>query len=326
MNHISRENGKHSFGAKKGSIVLEISKTYGLKDRKLLGASKDMQIVDHSATAQIEEILTHSQITCMVSLPLTHMGQRMLNRDAFAQLGPPCLCVLALTQLDDQSFIGQDTHTASFGTGGALCLQGALVTGLFRKVNHSPWHKRHVLRSRTLDRLALPVQDKGLLLKTLPLTNWPGFAIHFQFFGALANQMTTQIGSVNVQFLQRHLLPVQILADRFGPIGFGFIGRRDSHSSDQTSIQVVKHVAFISIHEQAATFASMTHLLIFDTDPSIFGYPFEQARFPLFIDLDILRFDLLDTDTYDGLLIFTAFVAIKCAWLGELPGSTSIFG
>jgi len=37
----------------------------------------------------------------------------------------------------------------------------------------------------------------------------------------------------------------------------------------------------------------MTHLRIFDTDPSIFGYPFEQARFPLFIDLDILRFDLL---------------------------------
>jgi hypothetical protein len=53
------------------------------------------------------------------------------------------------------------------------------------------------------------------------------------------------------------------------------------------------HVAFISIHEQAATFASMTHLLIFVTDPSIFGYAFEQARFPLFIDLDILRFDLL---------------------------------
>ena len=33
-----------------------------------------------------------------------------------------------------------------------------------------------------------------------------------------------------------------------------------------------------------------------------------------------------DTDSYDGLLMFTAFVAIKCAWLGEILGPTSFFG
>ncbi len=33
-----------------------------------------------------------------------------------------------------------------------------------------------------------------------------------------------------------------------------------------------------------------------------------------------------DTDSHDGLLMFTAFVAIKYAWLGELSGPTSFFG
>jgi hypothetical protein len=87
---------------------LEISKTYGLKDRKLLGASKDMQIVDHSATAQIEEILTHSQITCMVSLPLTHMGQRMLNRDELARLcNTPPILRSAREPVDNSNRLGQ---------------------------------------------------------------------------------------------------------------------------------------------------------------------------------------------------------------------------
>jgi hypothetical protein len=39
-----------------------------------------------------------------------------------------------------------------------------------------------------------------------------------------------------------------------------------------------------------------------------------------------LQQSLCHTHSYDGLLMFTAFVAIKCAWLGELPGSTSYFG
>ena len=37
----------------------------------------------------------------------------------------------------------------------------------------------------------------------------------------------------------------------------------------------------------------MAHLPIFATSAPIFGNPFDQARFPVLINLHILRFDLL---------------------------------
>ena len=184
-----------------------------------------------------------------------------------------------------------DADTASLGTAGALSLQRALSTGVFGKVDHPTRDKGHLLLGRTTDDLPLPVQHKGLLVKALPLANRPGFTIELQLLGALTNQMTTQIGSIDVQFLEKNLLPIQIRADRFSYSGFGHIGWGEAHRSDEACIQIMKHVPFVSIHSHTPTLAPMTHLSIFGTNPSVLGDSFDQAGFPRLIDLHILLFD-----------------------------------
>ncbi len=56
-----------------------------------------MQIVDHGATAQIEEILAHSAIPSASPLPSTNMGKCMLNGHALAQFGSPLRSLLTLS-------------------------------------------------------------------------------------------------------------------------------------------------------------------------------------------------------------------------------------
>jgi hypothetical protein len=46
-----------------------------------------VQIVDHCATAKIEEILARSAIAGSSALPPTNMSKRMFNSHAFAQFG-----------------------------------------------------------------------------------------------------------------------------------------------------------------------------------------------------------------------------------------------
>ena len=126
--------------------------------------------------------------------------------------------------------------------------------------------------------------------------------------------MTTQIGSIDVQFLEKNLLPIQIRADRFSYSGFGHIGWGEAHRSDEACIQIMKHVPFVSIHSHPPTLAPMTHLSIFDTTPSVLGDSFDQAGFPRLIDLHILLFDLL-SNFQRGLSQIGLFL-----WQGLHPG------
>src|SRR5260370_42504732 len=58
-----------------------------------------------------------------------------------------------------------DADTTTPETGGALGFQRAVGPGLFGKVDDTPGHKRHFLRSRTANDLPFPIQGKGLLVK-----------------------------------------------------------------------------------------------------------------------------------------------------------------
>src|SRR5260370_12925212 len=60
---------------KKSSGVLKLS-------RKALGTSQDVQIMDNSTSAQIEEILAQPAITSTSPLPPTHTRAIMLNRNS----------------------------------------------------------------------------------------------------------------------------------------------------------------------------------------------------------------------------------------------------
>jgi len=52
-----------------------------------LGTDQDVQIVDDSTAAQIEEILPQPSIARASSLPSTNMSEGMLDRYSFAQFG-----------------------------------------------------------------------------------------------------------------------------------------------------------------------------------------------------------------------------------------------
>src|SRR5215470_15932273 len=152
-----------------------------------------------------------------------------------------------------------NAHTASFNTGGALGFQGTLSAHLFGEMDYTARNKGHFLLGGTLDDLSFPVQNESLLVKTVAVANWPGFAIDFQFVAALTNQMATQISPINMQFLQGSRLLSQIFADRFGDTGFRRIRRSDSYCSDEAGIQIVEHMPLVSIDAHTATFAAMTH-------------------------------------------------------------------
>src|SRR5260370_16270095 len=186
-----------------------------------------------------------------------------------------------------------DADTASLGTGGALSLQRALGTGVFGKVDHPTRDKGHLLLGRTPDDMPLPVQRKGLIVKALPRANRPSFTIDLQLVRALPNQTTTQIGPIDVPFLERNCLPLQIRADGWGHTGFGYIGWGDTHRSDEAGIQIMKHMPFVSIYPHTATFAPVTHLPIFDTDASVLGDSFDQAGFPHLTHLPTFPLDPL---------------------------------
>src|ERR1700687_2462622 len=141
-----------------------------------------------------------------------------------------------------------DAHTASFGTGGTLCFQGTLGTGLFREMDQRTSNKGHLLLSRAADDLPFPVQDKGLFVKLFAFAHWPGFAVDRKLIATFAHQMAAQIGPIDVQFLYSDLLPLQVLADRWRDTGFRSIGWSEAHSTDETGIQVVQHMAFVAIH------------------------------------------------------------------------------
>src|SRR6266700_714066 len=63
----------------------------------LLRASQYMQIVDDRTSAQIEEILAHTSIASMASLPPANMGKGMLNGHPFTEFSPSLWRLLALT-------------------------------------------------------------------------------------------------------------------------------------------------------------------------------------------------------------------------------------
>jgi hypothetical protein len=64
--------------------------------RKQLGTSQDVQIVDHGTATHIEEILAQTAIASAPPLPVTDVGQGMLNRHPLAQFAASVRRLLAL--------------------------------------------------------------------------------------------------------------------------------------------------------------------------------------------------------------------------------------
>src|SRR5579859_6341406 len=72
-------------------------------------------------------------------------------------------------------------------------------------------------------------------------------------------------------------------------MGFWDIGWGNAHRADEARVQVMQDMAFVPINQHTPTFAPMTHLRIFNANPSVFCDSFDQTLFSFFIHLHILR-------------------------------------
>ena len=82
-------------------------------------AGDDVEVVDDGDAAQIKQVLADAAVAGAPSLPVAHVGQGVLDLDAFAQLGAPFRGVLALAQFGQQCLVGVDGHAAPVAAGGA---------------------------------------------------------------------------------------------------------------------------------------------------------------------------------------------------------------
>ena len=143
--------------------------------------------------------------------------------------------------------------------------------GLSRLTAHldSLWATQH---------LALPVHDKGRLGKEGAFSHRPGLAENLQLRTALADQDARQVSPVNVQLLERDPLLLEIALDPFCDACLRSVGRCDADRDYQFRVEIAHHVAFVAVHTHAAALASVTHLGVFQADPTVFGHTFCERR------------------------------------------------
>jgi hypothetical protein len=78
-------------------------------------AGDDVEVVDDGDAAQVEQVLAGAEVAGAPALPVSDVGQGVLDLDAFAQLGASFRGVLALAQFGQQRFVGVDGHATLGG-------------------------------------------------------------------------------------------------------------------------------------------------------------------------------------------------------------------
>jgi hypothetical protein len=186
---------------------------------KHLGTSQTMQRVDDGAPAHIEEIRAQTTGTGAPSLPVTHRSQRLLDGHPFAEFRPSLRSLLAFASFDEQGFIRMDADTAPFGTGGAWLFQRTLRARLCGKMDHATGHTGHLVLSWAPNDLPLPIEEKGVRGNMGAPAHRPRCARHLQIVAAFPHHMTPEIRPIDLQLVETHRLPREILADRVGDAG-----------------------------------------------------------------------------------------------------------
>jgi hypothetical protein len=70
-----------------------------------------MHIVDDGAATQIEQVFAVPAVASAPPLPMSSMGQAVLDGDSFPQLGSSGNCQLVLAQFSQERFIGMNADT-----------------------------------------------------------------------------------------------------------------------------------------------------------------------------------------------------------------------
>jgi hypothetical protein len=69
-------------------------------------ACDDVEVVDDGDAAQVEQVFAGTGVAGAAALPVADVGERVLDLDTLAELGPPGRGLLALVQLGEQCLVG----------------------------------------------------------------------------------------------------------------------------------------------------------------------------------------------------------------------------
>src|SRR5437667_7719020 len=99
-----------------------------------------------------------------------------------------------------------NANTAPITTGGTALPEGTGLADLGWKLDHASWHKWHLLLVGTAQEPSLPIELKCRFEEAVAIADRPGFTVHMQVCCTFPHQTTTEIGPINMQFVQRGLL------------------------------------------------------------------------------------------------------------------------
>jgi len=68
--------------------------------------------MDHGDPAQVKQVLAGAQVAGPAALPMSDVGEGVLDCNAFTQLGASVRGVLAAAQLGQQRLVGMDGYAA----------------------------------------------------------------------------------------------------------------------------------------------------------------------------------------------------------------------
>src|SRR5215207_6787012 len=133
-----------------------------------------LQVLDGARATEVEGILAHAEIACVIPLPLElvfdhrALSQRVAPRGGVDLFAEPLLKLFVFRDRDG-------APVAKLG-GGALRAQGTSIADVRIEFDHGAEREAVNLSVRALDRTVADVEREGRLRKQAAVARLPGFA------------------------------------------------------------------------------------------------------------------------------------------------------
>src|SRR5262247_3130706 len=242
---------------------------------------RHLEVTDRRMAAAVKLVLAEPLIAGTPALMRDVMGDRMLNRSAFAQRGASALGFDLGTELMLERFVLTDMQASPLTEpgGGALCSLGTPITGTGGKLGVFAHDHRDGLATRTSDRPVREVQGEVVLGEERPALR-PGAGDDVDaLLGPLCNAWTGHVPQVDIQLQQPWRLLQRL--DQQLHRGMLWLVRWADHDlvSDMT-IQVQHEVFLKAVERFGAALTAVPHVRILNRDAPIRGHLLLDALAP----------------------------------------------
>jgi len=82
-----------------------------------------VEILHDGRATEVDEVLAAAAVAGAAALPVTDVGEGVLDGDAFAEFGPTRRGLLALAQFLEEPLVGVDRYAATVLAAGTPCAQ-----------------------------------------------------------------------------------------------------------------------------------------------------------------------------------------------------------